>query len=147
MKTRSFTIVKPNAVAAGNTGRILEMLAAAGFTVRALKMVCFSRNDAYRFYADHIGKTFFGELVEFMTSGPSVVAVVEREDAVTALRQLVGATDPAKAAEGTIRRLYGESLTRNAVHASDSDGHAQREWSQWFTPDEIMEAEYHFKEA
>ncbi|MCD8174185.1 MAG: nucleoside-diphosphate kinase [Alistipes sp.] len=144
MKTRSFTIVKPNAVAAGNTGRILDILAGAGFTLRALKMVCFSRNDAYRFCSDHIGKPFFGELVEFMTSGPSVVAIVEREDAVAELRNLVGATDPMKAAEGTIRKLFGESLTRNAIHASDSKEHAVREWSQWFWPGEIMESDYGF---
>lgn len=144
MKSRSFTIIKPNAVAAGNTGKILDMITGAGFTVRALRMVCFSRNDAYRFYGEHIGKPFFGELVDFMTSGPSVVAIVEREDAVATLRKLVGATNPANAEPGTIRRLFADSLTRNAIHASDSAESALREWSQWFAPDQIMEVDYDF---
>ncbi|MCD7970043.1 MAG: nucleoside-diphosphate kinase [Alistipes sp.] len=146
MKTRTFTIIKPNAVAKGATGRILDMLAEAGFTLRALRMVCFSRNDAYRFYGEHIGKPFFDELVDFMTSGPSVVAIVEREDAVCTLRKLVGATNPANAEEGTIRKLFADSLTRNAIHASDSDESARREWSIWFSPDQVMEAEYTFPE-
>ena len=142
MTNRTFTIIKPNAVAAGNTGKILDMLLRDGFTIRAMRMVFLSRNDADRFYAIHKGKPFFPELVEFMTSGPVVVAVLEKEDAVASLRALVGSTDPAKAAEGTIRRLFAESLTRNAIHASDSDENARQEWSQFFTPDQIMEADY-----
>ena len=142
MKSRTFTIIKPNAVATGNTGKILDMILRDGFTIRAMKMVFFSRNDADRFYAIHKGKPFFPSLVEFMTSGPVVVAVLEKEDAVASLRELVGATDPAKAAEGTIRRLFADSLTRNAIHASDSDDNARAEWSQFFAASEIMEAEY-----
>ncbi|MCD8072009.1 MAG: nucleoside-diphosphate kinase [Alistipes sp.] len=144
MKTRSFTIIKPNAVAKGSSGKILDMILGAGFSLRAVRMVCFSRNDAYRFYGEHIGKPFFDELVDFMTSGPSIVAIVEREDAVAALRKLVGATNPANAEQGTIRKLFADSLTRNAIHASDSEENARREWSQWFAPEDIMEAEYNF---
>ncbi len=142
MTNRTFTIIKPNAVAAGNTGKILDMILNAGFKIRALKMVFMSRNEATRFYAIHQGKPFFADLVEFMTSGPVIVGILEKENAVAALRELVGNTDPAKAAEGTIRRMFADSLTRNAIHASDSDENAQQEWSQFFKPKEIMVADY-----
>ncbi len=142
MTNRTFTIIKPNAVAAGNAGRIIDMILADGFIFRAMKMVYLSRNQAERFYAIHKGKPFFDKLVMFMTSGPIVVAVVEKDDAVASLRRLVGSTNPAQAEEGTIRRLFADSLTRNAIHASDSDENAALEWSQFFAPDEFMEAEY-----
>ena len=142
MTTRTFTIIKPNAVAAGNTGKILAQILADGFRIRAMKMVFMSRNQAERFYAIHKGKPFFATLVMFMTSGPTMVAVLEKQDAVAELRRLVGATDPAKAEPGTIRNLYADSMTRNAIHASDSDENAEIEWSQFFAVDEIMEAEY-----
>lgn len=144
MNDRTFTIIKPNAVAAGNTGKILDMILSNGFTVRAMKMVCFSRNDAAKFYSVHKGRPFFGELLEFMTAGPSVVAILEKEDAVAGFRKLVGATDPAKADEGTIRRMFGDSLTCNTIHASDSDENAVTEMSQFFAENEIMDAEYGF---
>lgn len=143
MTNRTFTIIKPNAVAAGNTGKILDMILRDGFTIRAMRMTFLSRNDAARFYAIHKGKPFFADLVEFMTSGPVIVAILEKENAVASLRTLVGNTDPAKAAEGTIRRLFADSLTRNAIHASDSDENARQEWSQFFTPDQIMETDYY----
>ncbi len=143
MTNRTFTILKPNAVAAGNTGKILDMILRDGFTIRAMRMIFLSRNDAARFYAIHKGKPFFADLVEFMTSGPVIVAILEKENAVASLRTLVGNTDPAKAAEGTIRRLFADSLTRNAIHASDSDENARQEWSQFFTPDQIMETDYY----
>lgn len=146
MKSRTFTIIKPNAVAAGNTGKILDMALGHGFVIRAMKMVCFSRNDAAKFYSIHKGRPFFGELLDFMTSGPSVIAILERENAVPEFRKLVGATDPAKAEEGTIRRIFADSLTRNAIHASDSDENARTEWSQFFPETEIMDAEYSFPE-
>ncbi|MDR2885336.1 MAG: nucleoside-diphosphate kinase [Rikenellaceae bacterium] len=142
MSNRTFTIIKPNAVAAGNTGKILAQIIADGFRIRAMKMVFLDRNRAERFYAVHKGKPFFPRLVMFMTSGPIVVAIVEKQNAVAELRRLVGATDPAKAEEGTIRRLYADSMSRNAIHASDSDENAAIEWSQFFSVDEIMEADY-----
>lgn len=142
--SRTFTLIKPNAVAAGATGKILDRLIADGFRIRALKMDFLSRNRAARFYAVHRGKPFFEDLVRFMTSGAVVAAVLERdgERAVEALRTLVGATDPARAAAGTIRREFGESVTRNAIHASDSLENAREEWSRFFTPDEITEIDY-----
>ncbi len=142
MATRTFTIIKPNAVAAGNAGRILDMILGAGFVVRAMKMVFMSRDQAEKFYAIHRGKPFFERLAMFMTSGPVIVAVLERDDAVGALRNLVGATDPARAEPGTIRKLFADSLTRNAIHASDSDDNARTEWEHFFSQDEIIEADY-----
>ncbi|MBQ4278578.1 MAG: nucleoside-diphosphate kinase [Rikenellaceae bacterium] len=140
--SRTFTMIKPNAVGNGHTGKILDMIAGAGFRICALKMVCMSRNDAERFYAVHKDRPFFRRLVTFMTSGPIVAAVVEKENAVEELRRIVGSTDPAKAEAGTIRKLFAESLTRNAIHASDSDENAREEWSHFFAPDEIMDAGY-----
>ncbi|KAI4469347.1 nucleoside diphosphate kinase [Holotrichia oblita] len=132
MNNRTFTIIKPDAVAAGKTGRILDMMIGGGFTLRAMRMTRMSREDAEKFYAIHRDRPFFGELVDFMTSGPVVVAVLEKEDAVKSLRELAGNTDPAKAAEGTIRRLYGTNVGCNAVHASDSDENAVVESGQFF---------------
>ncbi len=142
MNTRTFTIIKPNAVAAGASGRILDMMIEGGFRPVAWKLTFMSRDKAEKFYAVHRGRPFFDELADFMSSGPVFVGVLEREDAVKALRALVGDTDPSKAAEGTIRRLYGESVGRNAVHASDSDENARAEWSLFFTDDEILTAGY-----
>ena len=142
MKTKTFTIIKPNAVADGNTGKIIDKIIEAGFTIRAMKMLFMSRNDAARFYAVHTGQPFFDYLVQFMTSGPVVVAVLEREDAVPALRELVGNTDPEKAQPGTIRRLFGETVSRNAIHASDSDENARCEWEHFFTEQEVVVTDY-----
>ena len=142
MKSRTFTMIKPNAVENGHTGKILDRILCAGFRICALKMVCLNRNDAEQFYAVHQGKPFFRRLVTFMTSGPVIVAVVEKDNAVSELRRIVGNTDPEKAEEGTIRKLFAESLTRNAIHASDSEENAQKEWSHFFTPKEIMETQY-----
>lgn len=142
MNDRTFTIIKPNAVAAGASGRILDMMIRDGFRPVAWKLTFMSRDKAEKFYAVHRGRPFFEELTDFMSSGPVFVGVLEREDAVKALRALVGDTDPSKAAEGTIRRLYGESVGRNAVHASDSDENARAEWSLFFTDDEILTAGY-----
>ena len=139
--SRTFTLIKPNAVAAGATGKILDRLIADGFRIRALKMDFLSRNRAARFYTVHRGKPFFEDLVRFMTSGAVVAAVLER-DGERAVGTLVGATDPARAAAGTIRREFGESVTRNAIHASDSPENAREEWSRFFTPDEITEIDY-----
>lgn len=142
MGNRTFTIIKPNAVADGNSGKILDIILEDGFTIRAMKMLFMSRNDAARFYAIHKGKPFFDSLIEFMSSGPVIVAVLEKESAVPELRKLVGNTDPQKADEGTIRRMFATEISRNAIHASDSDENAEIEWSQFFCPSEIMEIDY-----
>lgn len=138
MGNLTFTMIKPDAVQAGKHAEILAHLVRNGFKIVALKMTCMSRNDAKRFYAVHRGKPFFETLLDFMTSGPVVAAVLEHEDAVAALRKAIGATDPAEAAEGTVRRLYGTDKTRNAIHASDSDENARYEWGIHFTDREIM---------
>ena len=138
MGNLTFTMIKPDAVRANNHAKILQHLVDAGFRIVALRMWCMSRNDAMRFYAVHKGKPFFEPLVEFMTSGPIIAAVLEKEDAVAELRKIVGATDPEKAEEGTVRRLYGASVRQNAIHASDSDENARIEWSIHFDEADIM---------
>lgn len=142
MTERTFTIIKPNAVAEGNTGKIIDAFVGGGFRIIAMKLVCMSRNDAEKFYGIHKDKEFYEGLVEFMTSGPSVVLLLEREDAVAELRRTVGNTDPAKAAEDTLRRLYGESVTRNGIHASDSAENARIEAAQFFSERDIIIADY-----
>lgn len=133
--TGSFTlgIVKPDAVAAGNLGRIVAHIEGAGFTVRAARLVRLTRAQAEAFYAVHRERPFYPELVEFMTSGPSLPLALEKRGAVAAFRNLIGATDPTEAAEGTIRKLFAESKGRNAVHGSDSDENAARELAFFFT--------------
>jgi len=126
-------IVKPDGVASGNLGRIVAHIEAAGFTVRAGRLVRLTRAQAEAFYAVHQGRPFYGELVEFMGSGPCFPMALEADDAVTAFRTLIGATDPAEAAPGTIRKLFAESKGRNAVHGSDSDANAAREIGFFFT--------------
>jgi len=135
---RTFTIIKPNAVAAGATGKIIDHLTGEGFRFVAMRMVWLSGNDAARFYAIHRDKPFFANLIGFMTSGPVVVAVVEHPAAVAHLRRVVGDTDPANAAEGTVRRLYGRDKTQNAIHASDSVENAAIEMGQFFCESDIM---------
>jgi len=125
MKTnQTFTMIKPDAVSNGHIGAILNKITAAGFSISALKMTQLTKTDAEAFYAIHRERPFFGELVSFMTSGPIVAAVLEKENAVNDFRTLIGATDPSEAAEGTIRKLYATSVGKNAVHGSDSDENA-----------------------
>lgn len=140
MKNTTFTIIKPDAVADGYIGKILDRLITGGFRIIALRMARLSRGDAEKFYAVHRGKPFFEGLVEFMTSGPVVVAVLKKEDAVDSLRALVGSTDPAEAAQGAIRHEFGTSVRRNAIHASDSDENARTEWEQFFTYGEFQKS-------
>jgi len=121
---RTFTMVKPDAVAAGNTGNILAMIEQAGFKIVALRMTQLSAAKAGEFYAVHKERPFYGELVDFMSSGPIVAAILEKENAVSDFRTLIGATDPSKADEGTIRKKYAISVGENAVHGSDSDENA-----------------------
>ncbi len=134
----TFTIVKPDAVAAGDTGRILADLEGRGFRIRAMRMVRMTRREAEGFYAVHRGRPFFDELTAFMSSGPAVVAVLERENAVPALREAMGATDPGEADPGTIRAAYGRSIGRNAIHGSDSEGNAAIEIGYFFPGVELV---------
>jgi nucleoside-diphosphate kinase len=130
-------IIKPDAIASGKTGAILAHLQQAGFTPRAVRLVRLTRAEAGAFYAVHRGRPFYPELVEFMTSGPCLPLALERQDAVSHLRTVIGATDPAEAAPGTIRKLYAESKGRNAIHASDSPENAAREIAFFFAESEL----------
>jgi len=139
MKTnRTFTMLKPDSVRQGNIGAILEKINASGFKVVAMKLTQLSQNDAERFYAVHKNRPFFNGLVEFMTSGPIVTAVLEKENAVEDFRILLGATNPEDAAEGTLRKLFASSMTENAVHGSDSDENAAIESAFHFSQREIF---------
>lgn len=131
-------IVKPDAVESGHLGKILAHLEGAGFRIVALRMQRLTRVQAEAFYEVHRGRPFYTELVEFMTSGPVVPMVLEGDDAVARLREVIGATDPAEAAPGTIRRLYAQSKGRNAIHASDSDANAAREIAFFFSEAELL---------
>lgn len=137
-ENRTFTMIKPDAVENGHIGAILEKITAAGFSIKALKLTQMTKRDASAFYAIHRERPFFGELVEFMTRGPIVAAVLEKENAVEDFRTLIGATNPENAAEGTIRKLYAKSVGENAVHGSDSDENAQIEINFHFSGREIF---------
>ena len=137
MPNRTFTMIKPDAVHNGHVGSILEKITTAGFVIRGLKMTQLSQREAEAFYDVHKERPFFGELVSFMTSGPIVAAVLEKENAVADFRVLIGSTNPEEAAEGTIRKLFAESVGRNAIHGSDSDDNAQIECAFHFSAREI----------
>lgn len=130
--SHTLAIVKPDAVASGKAGKILAHLEQAGFRIRAIRMMQLSTEQAGEFYAVHRERPFYNSLVEFMTSGPCMPVLLEKGNAVKALRDTIGATDPAEAAEGTVRALYAESKERNAIHASDSDENATREAAFFF---------------
>ena len=134
----TLAILKPDSVAAGNTGKILAHLEAEGFTLRALKLLRLSGEQAEAFYEVHRERPFYGSLVEFMTSGPVVPVALERVDAVAHLRQVMGATDVAKAAPGTVRNLFGTSIERNAIHGSDSAENAALELAFFFSRAELL---------
>ena len=135
---RTFTMLKPDAIENGHMGKIIDMIINAGFQIKAMKYTSLSLAQAQEFYAVHSERPFYGELVEYMTSGPIVAAILEKENAVIDFRNLIGATDPAEAAEGTIRKYYAESKGRNAVHGSDSDENAAIESEFHFSPSEIF---------
>ncbi len=137
----TLTIIKPDAVASGNAGRILALLEEKGFRIRALRMMHLTEAQAREFYAVHKERPFYGSLVRFMTSGSCIPAILEKENAVSALRDAIGATDPAEAAPGTVRALYAESKERNAIHASDSLENAQREARFFFAEADVLAAE------
>lgn len=136
--SQTLAIVKPDAVAAGNAGKVIAHLEKEGFRVLALRMTRLTREQAGEFYAIHRERPFYAELVDFMTSGPVVPVALERENAVARLREVIGATDPAEAAEGTIRKLYAESKGKNAIHASDSDENAANEVRFFFADAELV---------
>jgi nucleoside-diphosphate kinase len=130
---RTFSIIKPDAVASGHTGEILSSLEMEGFRLVALRMTRLSRLQAEGFYAVHRERPFFASLVKFMTEGPVIVMALERDDAITKLREVMGATNPANAAEGTIRKRYAESIERNCIHGSDGPDTAQVELAYFFS--------------
>ncbi len=138
MADQTLAIVKPDAVASGKIGEVLRRFEAAGFKVRGLRLVQLSKADAERFYAVHSERPFFASLTEFMTSGPCVPVCLEGENIVPRLRELMGATDPAKADEGTIRKDLAESIERNAVHGSDSPENAKIELAFFFSGRDIV---------
>lgn len=133
MSNRTFTMIKPDAMKNGHAGAILDRIIKKGFTIKALKMLKLSAEKAGEFYAVHKERPFYGELVEFMSSGPIIAAILEKDNAVAAFRELIGATNPAQAAEGTIRKLYATSVGENAVHGSDSDANAKIEGDFMFS--------------
>lgn len=136
--TRTFTMIKPDAVQDNNTGKIIDKILEGGFEIVAMKYIQLSKADAESFYAVHSERPFYGELVEYMTSGPIVAAVLKKENAVVSFRDLIGATNPADAAEGTIRKMFAKSIAANAVHGSDSDENAQIEANFYFAEREII---------
>jgi len=131
---RTFTMLKPDSVEKGNIGAILEKINSAGFRIVAMKLTQMSDQDARRFYSIHKDRPFFDDLVSYMTSGPIVAAILEKENAVEQFRTLIGSTDPTEAAEGTIRNLFASSISENAIHGSDSDENA------------LIESRFHFSE-
>ena len=134
----TLAIIKPDAVGSGKAGKILAHLEGAGFTVRAMRLARLNKAQAGAFYAVHEGRPFYDELVDFMMSGPVIPMVLEADDAVASLRETIGATDPAEAADGTVRQLYAESKGRNAIHASDSDENAAIEIGFFFSNHERL---------
>jgi nucleoside-diphosphate kinase len=138
MSNRTFTIIKPDSVRKGNFGRIISRIEAEGFRILGLRKASLSRKQAEGFYAVHRERPFFSSLVEYMTSGPVYVAALERDNAVLHLRNVMGATDPAKADAGTIRKEFGESIEQNAIHGSDSDENAKIEIGFFFAESELL---------
>ena len=135
---RTFTMIKPDAVANGHIGNILAMITNGGFKIVSLKLTQLTVADAQAFYAVHAARPFYGELVEFMSRGPIVAAILEKDNAVNEFRKLIGSTNPSEAAEGTIRNLFATSMGENAVHGSDSDENAEIEGLFHFSKEEIL---------
>ncbi|MCE2703936.1 MAG: nucleoside-diphosphate kinase [Bacteroidota bacterium] len=133
MSNRTFTMIKPDAFKKGHSGAILDRIIKEGFKIKALKMLHLSKDKAGEFYAIHRERPFYGELVEFMSSGPIIAAILEKDNAVDTFRKLIGATNPAAAEEGTIRKLFASSVGENAIHGSDSDDNAAIESAFFFS--------------
>ena len=139
MSNKTLAIIKPDAVSDNKIGEIITMISKAGFKIKAMKMVKLTKASAEGFYEIHRGKAFFDELIEYMTSGPCVPIALEKENAVEEYRKLIGATDPAKAEEGTVRKLYARNIQFNAVHGSDSDENALKEIAHFFSRKELLD--------
>src|SRR5215216_4017174 len=137
---RTLTIIKPDALGSGKAGKIIAHLEAGGFKILTARVLHMSEAQAGAFYEVHRERPFYGSLVKFMTSGACMPIILEKENAVLGLREAIGATDPAEAAEGTVRKLYAESKERNAIHASDSDENAAREARFFFSETELIRA-------
>lgn len=135
---RTFTMLKPDAIENGHMGKIIDLIIQSGFTIKAMKYTQLTKEQAMKFYEVHSERPFYMELVDYMTSGPIVAAILEKENAVADFRTLIGSTDPADAADGTIRKSYAESKAKNAVHGSDSDENAQIEGEFHFNSSEII---------
>ncbi|MEO6334946.1 MAG: nucleoside-diphosphate kinase [Pyrinomonadaceae bacterium] len=138
MSTLTFGIIKPDAVRAGNQGKIIDRILANGFNIRGMKLIHQTKKQAEGFYAVHAGKGFYEELTEFMSSGPCVVLALEKDNAVKSWRDLMGATNPAEAAEGTLRKDFASSIGENAAHGSDSDENAAIEIGYFFSKLELV---------
>ena len=139
MNDKTLAIIKPDAVNDKKAGEIITMISLAGFKIKAMRLVKLTKESAEGFYEIHKGKAFFEELIDYMTSGPCIPIALEKENAVEDYRKLIGATDPAKAAEGTIRKLFARNIQFNAVHGSDSDENAKKEISYFFSGKELLE--------
>jgi nucleoside-diphosphate kinase len=139
LNNKTLAIIKPDAVSDNKIGEIITMISKAGFKIKAMKMVKLTKGSAEGFYEIHRGKAFFDELIKYMTSGPCVPITLEKENAVEEYRKLIGATDPAKAEEGTVRKLYARNIQFNAVHGSDSDENALKEIAHFFSRKELLE--------
>jgi nucleoside-diphosphate kinase len=135
---RTFTMLKPDTVESNNIGNVTQMITDAGFVIKAMKLTQLSKDQAKEFYSVHKERPFYGELVEYMTSGPIVAAILEKDNAVEDFRNLIGSTDPFEAEDGTIRKKYAESKGRNAVHGSDSDENAQIEANFHFNKEDLV---------
>jgi nucleoside-diphosphate kinase len=135
---RTFTMLKPDTVESNNIGNVTQMITDAGFVIKAMKLTQLSKDQAKEFYSVHKERPFYEELVEYMTSGPIVAAVLEKDNAVEDFRNLIGSTDPSEAEDGTIRKKYAESKGRNAVHGSDSDENAQIEAAFHFNKEDLV---------
>jgi nucleoside-diphosphate kinase len=135
---KTLAIIKPDAVQKGYTGEIISMIVKAGFKIKAMKMTHLTKSSAEGFYEIHKGRPFYTDLVKYMTSGPCIPIALERENAVEEYRKLIGATDPKKAEEGTVRKLYAIDIQYNAVHGSDSDENAEKEIAHFFSRDELL---------
>jgi nucleoside-diphosphate kinase len=136
---RTFTMIKPDAVESGNIGNIIQLITDAGFQIKAMKYTRLTEAQAKEFYTVHKERPFYQELVDYMISGPIVAAILEKDNAVADFRKLIGATDPAEAEEGTVRKLYAESKAKNAVHGSDSDENAKIEGDFHFSSNEVID--------
>ena len=137
MSNITFTMLKPDSVRNGNIGAILDKIIKSGFIIKAMKFTKMSNEKASKFYAIHSDRPFFNDLVEYMTSGPIVAAILEKENAVNEFRDLIGSTNPEEAEEGTIRKMFAKSISENAIHGSDSDENAKIECEFHFGADEI----------